>query len=290
MSVLQWLRQVAPGYARLLLVIQARLARLILVYACTLHDAVLLADGEDVVDQPIEHQAGREVNEHDGENERQEHHDLCLRRIPRRGGQFLLEVHRNPHEQGEHRDAVRRGHVGYVKGKPEETIRGRKIIDPENKRRVAQLNGTPQNPEESEEYGDLDDHGKTPSHGVHLVRLIQGHHLPVHLFFIALVLFPYFRHERLDLLHLLHGFVALVGEGPEENLDQNGEEDDGYPVVLNKAVEKPQSIEKRLRDNVRPPEVDSEVEVIPQFFKDAHIPRPKIQTELGRGRILRRNR
>ena len=51
---------------------------------------------------------------------------------------------------------------------------------------------------------------------------VHLHDLLVHLFFIIFIFFPYFLHFWLKFLHCLHGDIALMGEGPEKNLNEQG--------------------------------------------------------------------
>src|SRR2546425_11285691 len=60
---------------------------------------VLLADGEEVVDQPVQHEPGREVDEHEGEHEGHEHHHALLGRVPLLGRQPLLDEHAGAHHE-----------------------------------------------------------------------------------------------------------------------------------------------------------------------------------------------
>src|SRR5512134_2651559 len=56
-------------------------------------DLPLLGDGEDVVDQPVEHEAGREEKEEDAEDERHDLHYPSLHRIGRHGIHPRLQYH-----------------------------------------------------------------------------------------------------------------------------------------------------------------------------------------------------
>src|SRR5688572_16890208 len=66
----------------------------------------LLGDREHVVDEPVEHEPRREVDEHDREHDgHEDHHHPLLRRVHagrRREG--LLENHASPHQQHENGD------------------------------------------------------------------------------------------------------------------------------------------------------------------------------------------
>src|SRR5258706_11961975 len=59
-----------------------------------MRDLPLLGDRENIIDQPVEDQSGREKEEHDAESNRHDLHDLGLHRIRRLGIQIRLEDHR----------------------------------------------------------------------------------------------------------------------------------------------------------------------------------------------------
>ena len=50
-------------------------------------------------------------------------------------------------------------------------------------------------------------------------------------------------HFRLQLLHGLHGLVALVGQRPEDDFDEDGDKDDGDAVVVDPAVDQAQKLQ-----------------------------------------------
>src|SRR3954470_3161060 len=58
----------------------------------------LLKNGEDVVDQPIQHQSGRKKEQEDAEDEGHDLHDLGLHRIGRNGIHPGLKNHGHCHE------------------------------------------------------------------------------------------------------------------------------------------------------------------------------------------------
>ena len=90
------------------------------------------------------------LNEKNNQNQWHIHKYFCLFRICCcHRGHFLLNKHGGPHEQGQHRNAGGRFHVGYFKGEPKEATRSGQIVYPEHKRGVPQLYGSPQNSEKS---------------------------------------------------------------------------------------------------------------------------------------------
>ena len=46
--------------------------------------------------------------------------------------------------------------------------------------------------------------------------------------------------------------MALVCKRPEQDLDKDRQQDDGYAVILHKLVEKEQKVEQWLGDNIGP--------------------------------------
>ena len=69
------------------------------------------------------------------------------------------------------------------------------------------------------------------AHGIDLVGLVQIHHFPVHRSRILLEFLPQFGDLGLQLLHVLHGLHALLGHGPEDRLDDDGEQNDGHSLT-----------------------------------------------------------
>ena len=63
-------------------------------------DKLLLENGEQVVDEPVEHHSRGHLQADPGEDDGHEHHDLCLAGIACNGGQLLLQEHGCTHENG----------------------------------------------------------------------------------------------------------------------------------------------------------------------------------------------
>ena len=78
-----------------------------------------------------------------------------------------------------------------------------------------------------------------------------------------------------------------MGKGPKEDLDQNGQQDNGYSVVVNKIVEKAQYIEEWLCNDVGPPEIDRSIQMMPKLFQDTKVSRAQIKLILVRGPLRR---
>src|SRR5688572_6490623 len=102
-------------------------------------DAPLLRDREYVVDEPVEHQPGREEEEENAENDRHDLHNLCLDRV----GRFGIEEGLYPHGRGhEDREKTNRHSEPYA----EKRIRRGEVVYPQHERRVTQLHAGQQNP------------------------------------------------------------------------------------------------------------------------------------------------
>jgi len=98
-------------------------------------DQILLQDGEQVIDEPVKHQTRSEIDEHDGEDEREKHHYLCLGGIGCGWGHLLLQEHGRTHEQGKYGQSAK---VWEIKAKVK-AIRSGQVCYPEHKRCMAQL-------------------------------------------------------------------------------------------------------------------------------------------------------
>ena len=122
----------------------------------------LLANGDDVVTEPVNNQTGGESQEkerkHDGEN----HHDLLLARIHGLRRKALLQKHRDAHNDGRNVEGVPRGQVD----KPE-FIREGQVRD---KIGVPELNRGQKSLIQAEEHGHLNKQGETAAGGVHEAR------------------------------------------------------------------------------------------------------------------------
>lgn len=86
-------------------------------------DDPLLGDGEQVVGKPVQHQAGREEEEHEAEDQRHDPHHFGLHGVRRYGVERYLQQGAERHQYGQHEQGVRDG----------------EIFDPQNPRGVAHL-------------------------------------------------------------------------------------------------------------------------------------------------------
>src|SRR5436309_11505690 len=104
-------------------------------------DQNLLGDPQEVVHEPVQHEAARQIDEGCREDQGHEEHHSLLRPLLGvchvRHGELLLGEHGNSHEDRRHRDA---------KARDVEAIRPRKIPYPEQERSLTQLDGDGEDP------------------------------------------------------------------------------------------------------------------------------------------------
>ena len=108
---------------------------------------------------------------------------------------------------------------------------------------MAQLDGVQEGVVKGEEEGNLQDHRQAAAHRVDLLVAVELHHGAVEALLVVLVQRLQLLHFRLQLLHGLHGLVALVGQRPEDDLDEDGDQDDGHAVVVDPAVDQAQELQ-----------------------------------------------
>ena len=121
---------------------------------------------------------------------------------------------------------------------------------------MAQLNGKHQCLVQGKENRYLHNHRQTAAKGVNLMGAIQFHDRAIQGLPIILVLLFQLGHFRLQLLHVLHGLVALVGKGEKENFDNYGDDDDRNAVVMGVFIENiSKYTEKRFGNGRKPAQV-----------------------------------
>ena len=133
---------------------------------------------------------------------------------------------------------------------------------------MSQFNGTHQGPIQGEENRYLNHHGKASAQGVNLPPFVQVHHLPIEASLIILVLLPQHCHFRLYLLHLLHRHVALLGQGPEQDLQQDGDNDDIHSIVLRNLVGEIHEDKQHLGNGRKPSKFDDLLRLDVQFLEE----------------------
>ena len=115
---------------------------------------------------------------------------------------------------------------------------------------------------QADEHRDLHDDGETAASRVDLVGLVQLHHFLVEGFLVVLMLFAELLHHGLELLHLLHGLEALLGQGPEDDADTEGKHQDGDAPVPHKGMEEGQNGQQGAGDDREHAEVHGLRQVI----------------------------
>src|SRR5258706_3557825 len=230
-------------------------------------DQVLLRDAQQIVDQPVNGQAGRKVDEHEGKNQRHHEHHAPLVGIARARGHPLLGQHAAAHQQSQDRNprvASRQADRERLPVGPEEVLDQQEL-------RMAQLDGSEQRAVEPDENRKLEQHRQAAPEGVHLVAPVELHDLLVQAFLVVLGLFLDPLHLRLEFLHLLHRHEALVRERREKQLDQNGEQDDVEAVARGEVMKKVQHVEQRDRDEIKVAEVDRALHPAAHAFQDVEL-------------------
>ncbi len=178
-----------------------------------------LADGEDVLDGPVESEGGGEVIAEEEEDERHEHEDALLHFIACFWRDLHLEEHCDRHEDGED-----------INGDAEDVADGvglGEVIDPAEEGLVPEFYGVLEHVVEAEEDGDLGEHGEAAAHGVDAVCFVELHHLLIHLVRIIRVFFFERFDLGLELGHPLHGAGGLGVQRPHDGADDEGRHDDG---------------------------------------------------------------
>src|SRR4030042_5013137 len=88
--------------------------------------------------------------------------------------------------------------------------------------------------------------------GVHLAPLVKLHDLPVKGLLVILIFLLNFLDLRLQLLHLLHLLLALVRQGGEDDLEEDGQDNDIEAIVARKCVGEVEYLQNRDGDKVQP--------------------------------------
>src|SRR5258706_5768122 len=117
------------------------------------------------------------------------------------------------------------------------------------------------------EHRDLDEDRQTPSHGVHLLLLVKLHQSLLLPRLVVLEALLKLLHLRLQLLHLAHGLVGLVGKGEKEKLHENGRKQDRNTEIADEVIEEVHQVEHRLGDEKEPSPIDELVETVDAIFR-----------------------
>src|SRR5690606_1623367 len=128
------------------------------------------------------------------------------------------------------------------------------------KGRMAHLYGDIEHLVECEKHWNLDEDRQTSGYRIDLLFLVKRHHLLLEPHLVVFVAFLQPFHLGLELLHLAHGDIRLVGERIEQELDEHGERQDGEAEIAQDSVEIMENVEDRLGDPIEPAPVDAEIE------------------------------
>jgi hypothetical protein len=160
-------------------------------------DVDLLCQRQSGIGCPIEHQPGREESEQHRKNHRHRTHHFTLYRI-------------HAHHR---REALCGNHEDRVEGRQYEIrIAGGQVFNPQNERRLAQLNGLDQHPVERNEYGNLDQNWQAAAKRIHLFGLVQLHHRLAHALAIITIAFFELFNPRLQFSHPGGGTKLCFGQ------------------------------------------------------------------------------
>ena len=115
---------------------------------------------------------------------------------------------------------------------------------------------------EREKDRDLQKDRPASGERVDLFLLVEVERLFLLALRIVLVEFFDARHFRLQLLHLRHAGVLLVGNRIERGLHEHGQDQNGHAEVVHQPVDPLHQLEQRTRDEIEPAPVDHAVELL----------------------------
>src|SRR5262245_41500963 len=124
------------------------------------------------------------------------------------------------------------------------------------------IDGNEQDLVERKKYRDLQENWQTTRHRIDFLVLVKRHELLLLLGAIVLEPLPDLLHLRLQLLHLRHRLVALVGERKERELDEHGGGKNGEAVIAEQLGAPVQQLEERLGNEIEPAPIDQQVELL----------------------------
>ena len=228
--------------------------------------------------EPVEHEPGREEHEHHRKGDRHDLHDLRLHGIgDRRRRELHLQIRGDRIDDRQHEIRIRR----------------RQILDPQDPRRVPELDRREQHPVERDEHRDLHQDRQAAAQRVDLLLLVHLHHLDLQLLLVVRVLLLQRLQLRPDHLHLRHRARARVVQRIEHALDDDREQHDRPAPVVDDAVQPLQQPEERRRDHREDAVVDDEVEALGEPRELVLLLRPDVERHAdlpGRARSDRPDR
>src|SRR5689334_8799342 len=124
------------------------------------------------------------------------------------------------------------------------------------------IDGDEQHLVEREKHRNLQDDRDTTRHRINFLVLVKSHQLLLLLDAVVFEPFPDLFHFRLQLFHLCHGLVALVGEREERELDEYRGGQNGKAVVAEQLGEPVQQLKQWFGDEIKPTPIDQQVELL----------------------------
>src|SRR5450830_161043 len=239
-----------------------------------LGDHPLLADRQDVVDDPVQYQTRREEEEHHRECQRHEQHHLRLHRIGRGRVQLGRDKHRDRVQHRQDAPRVMLGQVG----------------DPAYPWRAADFHRRVQYPVQGDKDWHLDQDRQAAAQRIDLFSLVQLHGGLVHLLRIAFIALADRLHLRRNQFHLGHAAVASCRQREESQLDQDGEGNNRPAPVTQHAVDVFHDPEDRLGDDGQPAVVLDQFQARRNGFQQVRDLRTRVQLAVQRSRGARRQR
>src|SRR5208337_296631 len=126
------------------------------------------------------------------------------------------------------------------------------VPDPQDKGSLPELDGVRQCLIQGKKDRHLKEHGEAATEGIQLTPLIKLHDLSIEGLLIILIFLLKSLDLRLYLLHLLHLLLALEGQGGEDDLEDDGQDDNVEAIVTRKRVGKIKDLQNRDGEDVQP--------------------------------------
>ena len=213
-----------------------------------------LAGGEDLADKPVQDEAGRHVVKEEQKDDGHHVHHLLLGFVAGVGGDDLLADGGGGHEEGQGVDGV--AEEGDAEWQMGDRVREGQVLNPP-KGSAPEFDGIAESLVEGEENGDLQQDRQTTAERIHAVFAVKEHLLMLQFARVVLELLLEFVEFWLQFLHALHGVKTLGLQGPGEEFDDDGKNDDGDAIIMGIAIEAFKAVdEDGLGENGEPAEVE----------------------------------